>query len=112
MYKNMAVVILNNASHLQEYRITKTTAQTFAPEMSHFFEVLLPFDPQVGCAALANELLRASLVVEVWHQVPPPKEGVVSGCSTNIIGRRLHYQDVLLGIAHVPLKQLLTHTGM
>lgn len=64
----------------------------------------------------AGELLQASLLVEVWHQVPR-KDSVVPkerrGCGNKVIGRRLgpSFQDVLLGVAHVPLCGLFTHTG-
>lgn len=100
-----------------------TMARTFAPEMSHFTEVSIPLAQgkergiqvaQPHREVLASELLEASLRVEVWHQVPKRESGRCPGPEAKIIGRRLgpSFQDVLLGVAYVPLKGLLRHTGM
>ena len=94
--------------------------KSFAPELSDFIEVAVPFPQgeETRCEVLASELVQSSLQVEVWHQVP---KNVVVGDSDGsgkvksaVVGRRLapSFQDVLLGVAYVPLKGLLTHTGM
>ena len=63
----------------------------------------------------AGELLQASLLVEVWHQVPRRDSPTSEPCShgNKVTGRRLgpSFRDVLLGVAHVPLSGLLSHTG-
>lgn len=61
---------------------------------------------------MATELLLASLLVEVWHQVPK-KASPCTSSHGSVVGRRLapSFQDVLLGVARVPLERLVTHTG-
>ena len=101
--------------------------RTFAPEMSHFIEVSVPIAVGKGGdikvrpsrEVQASELVEASLLVEVWHQVPKRREGGRSSAHTEassgmVVGRRLgpSFQDVLLGVAYVPLDRLLKHTGM
>jgi hypothetical protein len=97
--------------------------RTFAPEMSHFNEVSVPLALGKGCGipssqrsqeVQASELVEASLLVEVWHQVPRKDDSSDAEASSAVVGRRLgpSFQDVLLGVAYVPLKRLLRHTGM
>lgn len=111
--------------------------RSFAPELSHFIEVAVPFPQgeekgETGCEVLASELVQSFLQVEVWHQVPKGivvgggegsgkvKSAVVGGgegsgkVKSAVVGRRLtpSFRDVLLGVAYVPLKGLLTYTGM
>ena len=70
---------------------------------------------------LVGELLEGSLLVEVWHQLPRregsglDKVANSSSSSTSVVmGRRLapSFQDVLLGVASVPLQGLLRQTGV
>lgn len=81
----------------------------------------MPLPQDVGRGAgqvpgmVARELLQASLLLEAWHQVPRrdiPEEGCGQQ-GGKVTGRRLgpSFQDVLLGVACVPLQSLLTHTG-
>ena len=71
---------------------------------------------------LACELMCASLLLEVWHQIPKHgdqaflKEAVEDPHGPKkdvVVGRRLgpSFQDILLGVAHVPLVHLLSYTG-
>lgn len=101
--------------------------KTFAPEMSHFIELSVPIavdkgrgiNIQPSQGVRASELTQASLLVEVWHQVPRRLEGGhgsshAEAGSGKVVGRRLgpSFQDVLLGVSYVPLNRLLNHTGM
>lgn len=99
---------------------TNTLLRTFAPEFSHFMEVPVPID---GCdegvgsgakrAQAWRELLGQKFVcVEVWHHVT--KRCGAAETKAGIIGRRLgpSFQDVMLGVAHVPLEGLLRQTGV
>lgn len=130
------MTIRYNVSVHQEPHVTQVIPRSFAPEFSHFFDVSIPFcqgslgtvamatgeggnhgaglgvvTMANGAGLLARELLQGSLLLEVWHQVPPRAEPNEKG---GVIGQRLgpSFQDVLLGVAHVPLKGLLRHTGM
>ena len=95
----------------------------FAAEFGQLFEVGLLVahkEKEEGCGhgVSVGELLQASLLVEVWHQVPRPEAASTAVSSTGavgtgVVGRRLgpSFHDVLLGVAHVPLYRLLSHTG-
>lgn len=101
-------------------------AKCFAAEFCQFFEVPMQFSPKAGegegrgfkgegrgGAVTVAELLQASLLVEVWHQVPKREATTTAGPTARVVGRRLgpSFHDVLLGVAHVPLGRLLSNTG-
>lgn len=63
---------------MQEERITRTVARSFAPEFSHTMDFpcnLIWTEVDNEALSLAEILERGQLQLQVWHQVP----GLASG---------------------------------
>ena len=101
---------------LQEQLTTTAVPRSFAPEVCQTFKLALPLgeEGQEG-GRLACQLMHATLLVEVWHQTQQEEMEAISNCGdVAVVLRRKcqrSSQDVLLGVAHVPLMNLLSCTG-
>lgn len=73
MLKSSVTLKGSNYNVLQDERITRTIARTFAPEFSHTMDFPCPLlwtEADNDALAFAEILETAELTLEVWHQVP------------------------------------------
>ena len=75
---NLIVHLLIFYTLLQDERVTRTVARSFAPDFSMHVDFPCPLlwtDPETDALSLAEILETSEAILELWHQAPGSSTG-------------------------------------